>query len=67
MKFIREENGRFLLSTRRSCYAFEIGPYGHPEQLHYGSPVTMEDLPALRYAPVMPYGSEVLYTPENAT
>lgn len=42
-----------------------VNEYGHIEQLHYGRPVQLEDYEALRYKRTMPYGSQVMYTPED--
>ncbi len=42
-----------------------INEHGHVEQLHYGPAVSMEDGQALRYKRTMPYGSQVMYTPED--
>lgn len=67
MEYIFEENRVFLISTAHTSLLFMVNEHGHLEQLHYGTPVTLRDAEALRYKHTMPYGSEVMYTPEDET
>lgn len=64
---IVQKDGTFLISTKNTSYLLMLNEYGHPEQLHYGSRVTIEDAQALRYKHTMPYGSEVMYSEQDST
>ncbi len=44
-----------------------VNEHGHIEQLHYGPPVGLGDGEALRCKRTMPYGSQVMYTPDDET
>lgn len=65
MESIKSKDRVFLLNTQKSSYMLMVNEYGHIEQLHYGRPVQLEDYEALRYKRTMPYGSQVMYTPED--
>lgn len=65
MTHIFEKDRTFLLNTENSSYLLMVNEHGHIEQLHYGTPVRLEDAQALRYKRTMPYGSEVMYAPED--
>lgn len=51
----------FHISTENYSYLFEVEPHGHLRQLHFGTPLDMEDADALRLKPVLGWGSSVLY------
>lgn len=67
MEHIIEKDGVFLLNTESSSYLVMVNEHGHVEQLHYGAPVQIDDVQALRYKRTMPYGSEVMYTQTDET
>lgn len=56
---IREKNGYFLLSTASTTLLLFVNESGRIEQVHYGNPVRMEDGPALRFHPLLTYGTEI--------
>lgn len=62
MEYIIEKDKSFLINTESTSYLLMVNEHGHLEQIHYGSPVMIEDAQALRYKRTMPYGSEVMYT-----
>ena len=67
MKGVTHEGNLFLLRTENTACLLLVNEHGHVEQIHYGGPMEPEDAEALRYKRTMPYGSEVLYTPEDET
>ena len=67
MKQIIQRENVFLLQTEHTALLLQITRYGHVELLHYGSPVSMGDAPALSARRTMPYGSQVMYTEEAPT
>ena len=67
MKQIIQRENVFLLQTEHTALLLQITRYGHVELLHYGSPVSMGDAPALAARRTMPYGSQVMYTEEAPT
>lgn len=67
MKQIIQRENVFLLQTEHTALLLQITRYGHVELLHYGSPVSMGDAPALSARRTMPYGSQVVYTEEAPT
>lgn len=67
MRYISQNEKTFLLNTRKTSYMLMANEHGHIEQLHYGSRVEPSDAGALRYKRTAPYGSEVMYTPEDDT
>lgn len=67
MKQITQRENVFLLQTEHTALLLQITRYGHVELLHYGSPVSMGDAPALAARRTMPYGSQVMYTEEAPT
>ena len=58
-------DGVFHLSTGEFSYLFRILPTGQPEQLHFGSPVTMADARALCCKTGTGWGSCVAYDKEG--
>lgn len=66
MKHIVRQGNIFLLSTEHTALLLRITKYGHIELLHYGAPVPIEDAGALAARRTMPYGSQVMYTEEDA-
>lgn len=50
MKQIIQRENVFLLQTEHTALLLQITRYGHVELLHYGSPVSMGDAPALSRA-----------------
>ena len=67
MQYITQAEKLFLLRTDETAYLLLINGYGHPEHLHYGTPVALADAAALRYKRTMPYGAEVLYVEDDPT
>lgn len=67
MEHIIEKDKTFLINTKSTSCMLMVNEHGHIEQLHYGAPVEMGDARALRYKRTMPYGSQVMYTPEDET
>lgn len=67
MHYITQAEKLFLLRTDETAYLLLINEYGHPEHLHYGTPVALADAAALRYKRTMPYGAEVLYAEDDPT
>lgn len=61
MKNITFSNNIFHLKTHHSSYIFKVGEYGHLEHIHYGYPVSEEDVEALRYKNDITYGDQILY------
>jgi alpha-galactosidase len=54
-------DGIFSLSTECFSYIFRIAKHGHPEHLHFGVPVSSDDMQALAVKPGIGWGSSVLY------
>ncbi len=67
MEHIIEKDKTFLINTKSTSCMLMVNEHGHIEQIHYGAPVEMGDAEALRYKRTMPYGSQVMYTPEDGT
>lgn len=54
-------DGIFSLNTECFSYILRIGKHGHPEHLHFGVPVSSDDMQALAVKPGIGWGSSVLY------
>lgn len=65
MTYITEKDKTFLLCSEKTSYLLMVNEHGHLEQIHYGSPVSIEDADALRYKHTIQYGSEVIYESED--
>lgn len=63
---IEVKKGIFHIRTDAFSYLFRIGAHGQLEQLHFGTPVELEDADALACKPVLGWGSSVLYHEEDA-
>lgn len=61
MAVVFSDHHSFLLNTEHSSYAFRIDPYGHPEHIHYGNPVSFSDLDALSLKRSDEYGDSIPY------
>ncbi len=63
------KDGKFVLSTNETTYAFEIRDTGHAEHLYYGKKLKFdEDLNsfgALRQKREFPLGNSVVYSQDN--
>ena len=57
----------FLLDTENTSYLFRIDKYNHPEHIHYGNRVRIEDAEALAYKHFISYGTTVLYDEKDET
>ena len=54
------ENNVFLLSTEQYACLLRINPYGLPEQLHFGQPISIEDPEVFIHRQGLGWGSSVL-------
>ena len=66
---IQAKDGKFVLSTKETTYAFEIRDTGHAEHLYYGKKLRFdEDLNsfgALRQKREFPVGNSIVYSQDN--
>ncbi len=58
---ITERDLVFLLEGKTFSYLLSIRSHGHPEHLHFGAPVALEDANALSCRPNPGWGSSVMY------
>ena len=63
---ILHENGHFLLTTDHYSCLLRINPYGLPEQLHFGIPITMADAEAMVLHQGLGWGSSILLNDEDS-
>ena len=66
---ITAKNGRFVLSTKETTYAFEIRDTGHAEHLYYGKKLrfdeNLDSFGALRQKREFPIGNSISYDQDN--
>ncbi|AYF98382.1 alpha-galactosidase [Protaetiibacter intestinalis] len=62
---IEVRDDAFLLQTRHTSYWFARTAHGHLEHLHYGPLLPPQDPEALRTKRALPYGSSVVYAPDD--
>ncbi len=66
---ILENDGRFVLQTANTTYAFEVMPTGHLQHLYYGKKLRFRENPeefsALRQKREFPIGNAISYEQDN--
>ena len=64
---ISYHNGVFHIGSESFSYLFCITPQGYPEHLHFGRPVTLEDVEALAVKPGLGWGCSIIADKDSNT
>lgn len=64
---ISYHNGVFHIGSESFSYLFRITPQGYPEHLHFGRPVTLEDVEALAVKPGLGWGCSIIADKDSNT